>query len=276
MSESQNGAVVVAHDVTRRYGEGDTAVDALAGCHGRNRACKGDGGDGPVGVGQVDADAHPRGARQADVRLGRHRRHRDHDARRQRSDEAAPRAHRLRLPVLQPAADARREGEHPAAAHHRGREAGQRVVRPARLGRRSRGSAVASPGGALRRPAAARRNRARAHLEADRAVRGRADRQSRLGHERRDSRAAPPIGRRVRPDDRDGHARRARGGSRPPRAVPRRRPASCASSASATRTRSTTYGRARRQRDQGLRFAASRGASSARSSRASRSSSASR
>jgi putative ABC transport system ATP-binding protein len=31
MSETQNGAVVVAHDVTRRYGEGDTAVDALRG-----------------------------------------------------------------------------------------------------------------------------------------------------------------------------------------------------------------------------------------------------
>ncbi|HWQ23807.1 MAG TPA: ABC transporter ATP-binding protein [Gaiellaceae bacterium] len=31
MSKSQNGAVVVARDVTRRYGEGDTAVDALRG-----------------------------------------------------------------------------------------------------------------------------------------------------------------------------------------------------------------------------------------------------
>ena len=31
MSESTNGAVVVARDVTRRYGEGDTAVDALRG-----------------------------------------------------------------------------------------------------------------------------------------------------------------------------------------------------------------------------------------------------
>src|SRR5262249_61297967 len=31
MSVSQNGAVVVARDVTRRYGEGDTAVDALRG-----------------------------------------------------------------------------------------------------------------------------------------------------------------------------------------------------------------------------------------------------
>src|SRR6476619_6878218 len=31
MSETQNGAVVVAREVTRRYGEGDTAVDALRG-----------------------------------------------------------------------------------------------------------------------------------------------------------------------------------------------------------------------------------------------------
>jgi putative ABC transport system ATP-binding protein len=31
MSEHANGAVVVANDVTRRYGEGDTAVDALRG-----------------------------------------------------------------------------------------------------------------------------------------------------------------------------------------------------------------------------------------------------
>ena len=31
MSESQNGAVIVARDVTRRYGEGETAVDALRG-----------------------------------------------------------------------------------------------------------------------------------------------------------------------------------------------------------------------------------------------------
>ncbi len=31
MTESQNGAVVVAREVTRRYGEGETAVDALRG-----------------------------------------------------------------------------------------------------------------------------------------------------------------------------------------------------------------------------------------------------
>ena len=31
MNGSENGAVVVAHDLTRRYGQGDTAVDALRG-----------------------------------------------------------------------------------------------------------------------------------------------------------------------------------------------------------------------------------------------------
>src|SRR6187200_3556055 len=31
MENGNSGAVVVAHDVTRRYGEGDTAVDALRG-----------------------------------------------------------------------------------------------------------------------------------------------------------------------------------------------------------------------------------------------------
>ena len=31
MSETQNGAVVMARDVTRRYGEGETAVDAFLG-----------------------------------------------------------------------------------------------------------------------------------------------------------------------------------------------------------------------------------------------------
>ena len=65
-----------------------------------------DGRHGPVRLRQVDADAHPRRARQADLRQRHDRRHGDHDARRQRSDEAPPRAHRLRLPVLQPAADA--------------------------------------------------------------------------------------------------------------------------------------------------------------------------
>ena len=52
--------VVTAVDVVRRYGEGDTAVDALRGVSvdiavGRLTAVM-----GPSGSGQVDADAHPR------------------------------------------------------------------------------------------------------------------------------------------------------------------------------------------------------------------------
>ncbi len=51
MSESSNGAVVVAHDVTRRYGEGQTCVDALRGVsveieRGRLTAVMGPSGSG--------------------------------------------------------------------------------------------------------------------------------------------------------------------------------------------------------------------------------------
>ncbi len=83
--ESGNGsAVVVARDLTRRYGEGETAVDALRGVSVDVPARAAHRGDGPVRLGQVDAHAHPRRPRQADDRHGRDRRHRDHDARRQR------------------------------------------------------------------------------------------------------------------------------------------------------------------------------------------------
>ena len=51
MSESQNGAVVVAREVNRRYGEGETAVDALRGVsvdidRGRLTAVMGPSGSG--------------------------------------------------------------------------------------------------------------------------------------------------------------------------------------------------------------------------------------
>ena len=56
--------IVSATDVHRRYGEGDAAVDALAGVSvGFDRSLHRD--HGPVGLGQVDADAHARRARPA-------------------------------------------------------------------------------------------------------------------------------------------------------------------------------------------------------------------
>ena len=71
-------AVVKGTDIVRRYGEGDTAVDALRGVSVDIAAGPADRGDGPVGLRQVDADAHPRRAGQADVGRGLGRRHRDH------------------------------------------------------------------------------------------------------------------------------------------------------------------------------------------------------
>ena len=87
-----------------------------------------------------------------------------------------------------------------------GDEAGQGVARAAARRRRSRRAALAPSVGALRRPAAARRDRACARLAADRALRRRADGQPRLDDERRDPRPAPRVGEVARPDDGDGHA----------------------------------------------------------------------
>ena len=57
--------VVTATDVVRRYGEGDTAVDALRGVSVDIAARPPDRGHGPVGLRQVDAHAHPRRPRPA-------------------------------------------------------------------------------------------------------------------------------------------------------------------------------------------------------------------
>ena len=77
--------------------------------------------------------------------------------------------------------------------------------------------------GALRRPAAAGRDRACAGDAAGRRVRGRADRQPRLERERGGSAPAPRGGRPVQADGRDGDPRRRGGlGRRPPRGAPGR------------------------------------------------------
>ena len=65
---NENGAVVVANDVTRVYGEGDTAVHALRGVSLEIASGKLTAVMGPSGSGQVDAHAHPRRPRQADER----------------------------------------------------------------------------------------------------------------------------------------------------------------------------------------------------------------
>ena len=60
---STNGAVVVAQAVASGTERAIRAVDALRGVYARGLEGPADDGDGALGLGQVDADAHPRRAR---------------------------------------------------------------------------------------------------------------------------------------------------------------------------------------------------------------------
>ena len=162
---------------------------------------------GPSGSGQVDADALPRRTRHADVGAGVPRRHRARTAVGPRADGVAPRAGRVRVPVVQPDADAHRVGEHHAAVRA-GRSQGRRgVARSRHRHRRPRRSAPPSTVGAVGRTAAAGRDRPGAGDAPRPRVRRRADRQPRLDDRCRGARV--PARRRARhgPDRRDGHAR---------------------------------------------------------------------
>ena len=190
-------AVVTARDVVRRYGEGDTAVDALRGVSvdiaaGRLTAVMGPSGSGKSTLMHILAGLDKPTAGDGQRRRRRHHRHGRH-----RADEAAARPHRLHLPVLQPAADAHGGREHRAAARSSPAASPtppwlEELVATVGLSRPARPPPVR----ALRRPAAARRRRPRARLAPQRDVRRRADRQPRLDDQRRDPRAAARLGRR--------------------------------------------------------------------------------
>ena len=124
-----NGAVVTAQQLGRRYGDGDTAVDALRAVdleveREKLTAVMGPSGSGKSTLMHILAGLDKPTSGEvfiAGTTIGELERH--------AADEAAPRAHRLHLPVLQPAADADREGEHRPAALDRRRQARPRVAR---------------------------------------------------------------------------------------------------------------------------------------------------
>ena len=266
MSEQaqQNGAVVVAHDVTRRYGEGDTAVDALRGvtveiAPGKATAVMGPSGSGKSTLMHILAGLDKPTSGSVGIAgteittLG------DNDLTKLRREHIG---FVFQFFNLLPMLSAKENILLPLTIAGEKPETG--LVRSGRLGRRSRRPALASPGRALGRPAAAGRDRARAHLEADGPLRRRADREPRLADRSRDPRAPAPLGGRVRPDDRHGHARCACGIEGEPGALPRRR----RDRARGGRVRPAPdpggHGRGRRQHDRRLLSAVSRGASFAR------------
>src|SRR5690606_29434081 len=139
------------------------------------------------------------------------------------ADAAAPPARRLRVAARQPAADVHGRAEHRAALPARRHPPRHRVVRHARRHPRPRRPPQPQAARALRRPAAARRDRACAVDTPRGRLRRRAHRQPRLPLGHRGAVVPAPLGARARPDDRHGHARpRGRRLRRPRRAAGRR------------------------------------------------------
>ena len=218
-----NGAVVSANDLARRYGEGDTAVDALSGVslevsRGQLTTVMGPSGSGKSTLMHILAglDRPTSGSVKIDgteiTTLG------DTELTKLRREHIG---FIFQFFNLLPMLTAEENVVLPLTIA--GEKAGQGVARAADRVGRPEGPAQAPAIRALGRPAAARRHRARARVEADRRVRRRADRQPRLEDRRRDPRAAPPGGAGGGPDDGDGDARPPVGLDRRPDSLPRRR-----------------------------------------------------
>ena len=128
------------------------------------------------------------------------RRRRPHDAEREAAHRTAAGQGRVRLPGVQPGADADGVGEHHAAARHRRARRRSSLVRPGGRHDRAAGSAEPPSERALGRAAAAGRGCPGAGQPSGDRVRGRADRQPRLALERRAARRS--CARRSRPTGR--------------------------------------------------------------------------
>ena len=221
--EASNGAVVVARDVTRRYGEGETVVDALRGvtveiAPGKATAVMGPSGSGKSTLMHILAGLDKPTSGSVDIAgteittLG---------------DNALTKLRREHIGFvfqffnLLPMLDAKENILLPLTIAGEKPDDGwfDKVVSDVGLQDRLSHRPSELSGGQQQRVAIARA----LISTADGSLRRRADGKPRLVHERRDPRAPAPLGGRVRPDDRDGHARRARRRGRASRALPRRR-----------------------------------------------------
>ena len=215
-SRAANGQVVVATDVIPPLRRGRRRGRRPGRGQHRLRARPLHRDHGPLGLGQVDPDAHPRRARQADLGHGRRSTASEITG---LDDGELTKLRRDKLGFvfqffnLLPVLTAEENLVLPLSIA--GRKPDQRVARPADPHGRPRGPPHPPALRALRRPAAARRRRPRAGLQTGRRLRRRADRQPRLEGERRRAAPAAPGGRRVRPDGDHGHPR-----SRPPPPTP--------------------------------------------------------
>ena len=145
-----------AVDLTKIYGEGDTEVRALDGvtvdfARGQFTAIMGPSGSGKSTLMHCVAGLDT--ATSGTVQIG----DTDYLAQRQGAHPAAPRPHRVRVPGVQPGADAQCPREHHAAPRHRRPEGRPGVARHGDRHHRPARPAEEPPQPAVRWPAAARR-----------------------------------------------------------------------------------------------------------------------